>query len=388
MRTCGEAAGRARRPASGADAAKEAMGMSANVKRDGQQVYVADVPRPAGSSTVMASMASVLRALGEDVTYEYLMGVSSHAFRTQFSWCPSAPHANCGFKTNDAALKTAGYKIHWHELAMWDPVTRKQGEATSEHLVAARDAVKRSIDAGRPCLFGSEEEGVLAGYEPPGEKTTGWLCRPGPLGGPPKPDEPYLYPMKKLPWGVGTMEKLPGGPPPRRDSIVWSLQTAVRNARTEKVGGYAMGLAAWRKWIDELSGARKLDWQGKALTIDELDKDQWFGACLGNAWCYESLWDARATAGKYLRAIGGELGPQAAEHLRASAEAYEELARTLTPKCFTEIAPYPWMLKERENWPAEVRRAQAELMEKALVLERKAIDGIAAALDAPGKAGV
>jgi hypothetical protein len=51
-------------------------------------------------SSVHAAQAAVIAAVGEDVSYEYLLGVSGLAFRMQVSkggLCPSTPRSFCGY---------------------------------------------------------------------------------------------------------------------------------------------------------------------------------------------------------------------------------------------------------------------------------------------------
>ena len=153
--------------------------------RSGQRRIIENVQSPQGLNSVLASLTSVLRAAGEDVTYEYLMGVSSRAFRLQFSWCPSAPHSFIGFNTFEPALKAVGYEATFLAGAFHHKDPKR--EVSQQDTAATRDAVKASLDAGAPVLFGSEEAGVLVGYEPVSpENPTGWLRCSGPLGPPPK----------------------------------------------------------------------------------------------------------------------------------------------------------------------------------------------------------
>ena len=202
------------------------MPMNINVERKGGRVWIKAVPLPEGKNSVLASLTSVLQGAGEDVSYDYLMGVSSRAFRLQFSWCPSAPHSFCGFNTFEPALRAVGYEVQDYPLAAWEAETRKQRSAAEAERAAAMETVRKFIDAGVPVLFGSEEEGVLVGYEPVGDDNpTGWLRRPGPLGPPPKGDAAYAAPIKKLPWGVTVVRKAAAGPADRRQSILWSLRT-------------------------------------------------------------------------------------------------------------------------------------------------------------------
>ncbi|MDD5706567.1 MAG: M56 family metallopeptidase [Kiritimatiellae bacterium] len=355
------------------------------VRHEGNRVWVENLQHPTGANSVLASLTVVLRALGEDVTYEDLMGLSSQAFRLQFDWCPSAPHAHIGFNTFEPALRATGYTATPHALAVWEPETRKQREATKKELTAARTAVRQAIDAGAPVLFNSEEGGVLAGYEPVDEgHPTGWLALPGPLGLVPG-DAPYVSAVKQLPWDVCIIGKAASNPPGRRESIVWSLRTAVRNAHTPSVGDCPMGFAAWDRWVRELDDLRPVIGKTQEL-LDKYDtgENAPAGIQLGNAWCYESLIDARKAAARYLETVAPEFGDRAAKHLRTAATEYASLVTALTDgarDCST-IAPYPW--QEQQPWTDALRAAQARRLRMALEHERAAIAAIEKALAAEG----
>ncbi len=360
---------------------------TAKVRREGERAVIADVPRPQGTNTMLASLTSVLQSIGEDVSYEYLMGVSSRAFRLQFAWCPSGPHACVGFNTFKPAVKAVGYDVSGYLIVEFDSGKAKAPD--QDRLQAARQAVKAAIDTGVPVMFGSEEEGVLVGYEPPGEgNATGWLCRPGPLGGPPKKDEPYTKAVAKVPWGVSVLARSKGEPPSRREGVIWSLKTAVANAHRGDVNGLAIGFAAWEKWIAELRDFEVPRRETKAQLAKQdrphSEKDVASSLCLGNAWCFESLIDARRAAGTYLRSVAAQFGTDAAGHLREAATHYDAVVKCLTTRRSTEIAPYPWMLKDKKKWTDAIRTQQAAMLADALALERKAVAEIAKALEAEG----
>ena len=84
----------------------------AELKRDGNKVWL-DLdelypPKYKHPNTVFKSTAITLQAMGEDVSYEFLMGISGAAFRVQLheEWCPSSPHPDCGFDCTAVVLAT------------------------------------------------------------------------------------------------------------------------------------------------------------------------------------------------------------------------------------------------------------------------------------------
>jgi len=370
----------------------KARAARAKVRKKDDRVIIPDVPRPKGLNSTLASLASILQSVGEDVTYEHLMGVSSHAFRLQFGWCPSNPHSHVGFNTFKPALEAIGYKAT--ELPVAEFEGHQPKAPAQAKLEKARRAVRASIDEGLPVLFGSEECGVIAGYGPVGaDDKTGWLRRPGPIGDPPEADEPYVEPIngrpwgvKGIPWGVQVLSKSTAGPPSSKDRILWSLKTAVENAHRGDVNGLPIGLAAWDKWIAELKDFDKPQRETTQSLAKQnrphSDADVLSSLCIGNAWCFESLIEARRAAATYLRSVAAEFKDASRDHLRQAATHYDTMTKRLTKKCPTDVAPYPWMLKGKKTWTDAMRRGQADILKDALALEHRAIEEIERALAA------
>ena len=354
--------------APGAEAKPASAAAAAPLKREGGKVWLENVPRQQGQTSVLAALTSCLKYAGEDVTYEYLMGVSSHAFRLQYDGCPSAPHAFCGFNTAEPALRAFGYALTQY------PANRPGHRAdlaapTAEQVAAALTALRTSVAAGVPALGDWEESGVLAGYEPPGTGKSGLLDAKGQT-------------IKELPWSIGIVTKA-GPAPARRASVLWSLRTAVAHAHAATLSGYSAdeqrvmtypaGFAAWTRWLAELA-------PGGAM--DTLPDDQWVGAVLGNAWTYECLLDARRAAAAYLRAVAAELGPETAAHLGAAAQQYEAVTKALAGA--RSSVRYPWQLKGRVEWTPAMRAQQAQALQAALAAERAAVAELEQALAAGG----
>jgi len=164
------------------------------------------------------------------------------------------------------------------------------------------------------------------------------------------------------------------------------MKTAVKNARVKelrsKSGGmaYTAGFAAYKQWIKDLReySAYVESWPERYpdSQADELRHE----TTLGNAWIYESLVDARKSARNYLRSIKSEFGEKAGEHLEAAAEAYGKLVDELARK--SSAVSYPWDFKDIEkDWTQDMRDAQADALEKALLLEQVAIGEIEQALE-------
>jgi hypothetical protein len=301
-----------------------------------------------------------MTAMGEHVSYPYLMGVSAAAFRLQVmrpQCCASSPHAQIGHNCTDPAMAALGYPLTWMD-------TR---DAAGDRDTAT-EALVASIDAGRPALLSSEECGLIVGYVDDGEQ---FLVRPYSAEFT-QQKEGYV-PMATWPWEVGIIGPK-AAPPPRRESVIGSLRTAVALANTPNVGDYACGFAAFEAWAEQLmDDARYVG----------LDRDTWFNFALGNGFTYGCLSDARMAAGRYLRSIIPDFDGEAATLLTRAAEMYENIYNHMWIERDDLPKPWwllPWDLKEPENWTNDMRHAQARVLGELLVMEQQAIAEIERAL--------
>jgi len=323
----------------------------AKVKREGDKVWIEGVER-IGLCDFIRALTTAMRAVGEDIDYDRLMGLSGLAFRLQIKqpeWHGSAPDAGCGFDCMGTALDALGY-------ASEEVRTNPKKEPPDN-----RAAIVQSIDRGVPVvamdLQGGMDWGVVAGYVDGGKKL---LCAA----------KGQYSPAKKWPWLVvviGDKEKEPD----RRENFIRSLKLAVELANTEKYDDYASGFAAYEAWIDDLTDDAKLD----GLIREKP------GPILVNARCYGCLVGARTCAFGYLRSIEGEFSVRAAEHLSKAADFYEAVETKL--RAGRKHAPHLRQLKGRP-WTREMRHAEAAVLKECLALEKQAVAQIEKALAAEG----
>ena len=308
-------------------------------------------------NTFIGALTVAMRAIGEDVTYDYLMGVSGAAFRLHFhqpDWCPSSPDATCGFDHSKPAMEALGYV---------STCIHSDGKNPQE-VKKVRDVVVQSINNGVPVLaidlIEVPDWGVIVGYSDDGEE---FLCRT-------YFDKTEEYSRaKKWPWVVEIPKKI-GEVHDRKDSLLKSLEIAVTVANTEKYEHYASGFSAFESWISDLTDDSR---------FEALDEEKLNGMNHVNAWCYNSLIDARQSAVKYLRAIEDELGKESAPHLSEAASIYEKAVKKLIDG--RHYAPFPWQLKDGKRWTNTMRHAEADVMKEVLALERKAVDELKAVLE-------
>lgn len=302
--------------------------------------------------TFMGSLAVTLRAMGEKVSYDELMGMSGAAFRLQVAspeWNASSCDAGRGFSCIDAALGAMGYTSRGYDT--FDEDVQKK--------TAARQAICRSIDQRRPVpvismTFGMDW-GVVTGYEGDG-KTLLYrtYCRQG---------KDYVAGQIE-PYVAFVLEKK-AERPTRRQAMEESLRLAVRLAGmrefVESNGEKKLcGFTAYEAWIAQLLDDAK---------YERLDAKAIGKMVHPNAWCYQTLMDARSAAGRYLRVAAGEFDGPVADHVQKAAELYQQIADALREG--SQSAPFPSQLGERP-WTKEHRHAEAQTLKGVLAMEREA----------------
>ena len=339
--------------------------MNTTVRREGDRVWLEGVSGwfvGDRESSVHAAQAAAMEAVGEDVPYWYLLGVSGLAFRMQVSkdgLCPSSPHSFCGYGCHARSSKALPWKLKLFEVKPDD----------AEGVAKARQAVVESIDRGVPVQYGSEEDGIIVGYQQGGDE---WICyHPMREGG------TKTFVETSWPWGILLFVEPKEEQPARRELALGALEQAVEMAGAQEAGDYYLGLKAWESYLAKLSA------------LQEADEETRNGAMMGNSWIYECLAQYRGAAALYLRDVAGEFEAQAADHLRKAAVLYERMSKEVLQDenhCLITVAPLPWSLKEGKTWTNEKRQEQIERLQAALPLEREAIQEIQSALDAAGAA--
>ena len=246
--------------------------------------------RQGRDNTFIGALTAAAQAMGDDVSYDYVMGVSGAAFKVhlcQPEWCPSAGDAGPGFNAAMAATAALGYVTE----------TVFSNREKADEVRKVREAVVRSIDQGLPVvainLVRSDDWGVITGYADQGKT---FLCRTYWDSG-----EEYAEADK---WpGIAVFLRDRKKPPARKQLLKGSLELAVKLAKTRSFKNYLSGFAAYRNWALQLLE----DARFASKRIQQ--------AMQANAFTYQTLTDGRAAASRYLRSIAGEFQATARKHL-------------------------------------------------------------------------
>jgi len=315
-----------------------------------------------GDLTFAGTVAACMEFMGEQVTYDFVMGVSGGAFKLLWhpKWCPSSGDIMLiGEEVWRRTFGALGY--HYEHL----PRTNAGGERDE-----FRRRIMASIDAGRPVLaagvVGPPEKCVVAGYEEKGDVLLGHsYFHDGSKGYFRKSD------WYDDCWGltlIGDKTEAPG----KREILRSSLEWAVELARTPERNGYVSGLAAYDAWAAALR---------RDEDFPEGDPEALKFKCLVHAnvvLCV--LLDARRSAAAFLTSMGeadhSEL-PQAARVYHEETSVLEE-AMKLSP---FEQSPEN---DRRKLLDAKVRAKLADLVlaakaeeERALALVERALSRMA-----------
>ena len=340
-------------------------GRPSPVRREKDRTYVTGLEKHSigckdeHDNSVIACIAGVMATMGEEeLTYEYLMGVSGAAFKVQMhqpNWCPSAACAECGYDCVPGAMAVTGYRLTWI-------ATQRNGQALPEGVAQAAPAIAASIDRGIPVIFGSEESGLVVGYRADGQRVLRPYMR----------EEGYVD-TDQWSWRTGIIEPA-DLPMDRREVVVNSLRLAVTLAKTERFGNYLSGLAALEHWSQALLDDSR---------FDSLTPDNWFPIAHGNGYCYPCLWSARFNAEKYLRGVADDYEDPVRGRLLELAGHYQRMHQTLVrtkPEFDCIWSLQPWLLKSPANWTHVVRQKESELLREVLVIEQEAVAKIEALL--------
>ena len=307
-------------------------------------------------SSVHGAQATILEALGTPLSYEYLLGISGLAFRMQVfkdALCPSSPHSCCGYNCISRSTKTSPWELKIFEVKSED----------EEGVRELRDAVKLSIDNGRPLQYGTIEDGIIVGYQKDGEE---WLCY-DPL----QQNGKKIVIETEIPWGVVEFVSKKDSLPSKNELAVESLKQAVEMAHQEDADEYWLGFRAWEEYIKYL---QKLNENNELIKKDDM---------MGNAWIYECLISYRLHAVNYLRGLSQGFYEDVELLLLNAADFYEKMVteKLLDEQgCFTDFVPYPWMQEKEKAWTNKMREEEISWLQEGLIWEKKAIAEIEKAL--------
>jgi len=280
-----------------------------------------------------------LNALGEDYSYEFLMGISGAAFRLHFNpdWCPSSADSTTGFDVSKVLFKSLGYKSELHSI----------DDNNFDDIKSLYQKIIAQINLGIPIIAINlkvcPEWGIISGYL---KDKPGILCRT-------YFDKTEEYSLAEhAPWlsfFIGEKEKAIND----NELFINSLKIAVELAKTDKFEEYKSGYSAFKKWIEEL---KKQSEAIKTFVFKEYEI---------NLTIFNSLLDSRKAAVSYLTLMNDKMkkGDLIIDNFKKEVELLTEIQKNVLP---------PFNAKGN-SWTADIINKQIDILTSALSIEKETI---------------
>jgi len=324
-------------------------------------------------SSVHGAEASILRAIGEALSYDELICYSSFAFKTGIhrDLCPSAGHPACGYSCLDSKMGSLPWKLKCFTAFPWGEQRTEEERRAFEADVC--NAVRESIDLGIPVHYGSEEDGLIIGYADDGRRW--WCIHPYHKSG----GEPFWFDESdgfacggdKWPWNIIVWNE-----PKKAEDLADNMELTVNALRravdmwhcTDKIDDvYFTGDSAYEHWLNWLRGCNsRSDAANKA-------------GMQGNGWCFCVLNHCRNIAAEWLEAKANDFDMYARMQLLLAADNY----RFLSDSCLKGLDS-TWQITptsgDFDKWTTEMRGEQIRRLESARTYDRLAITAIENAL--------
>jgi hypothetical protein len=334
------------------------------LRREDGRVWIDDVGNVSWGrdreTTFCGALETALAITDQPFSYTDLMGFSGLAFRTRWyqsrdplDCCPSSPVGE--FPEEISAISRAtGWPV-------W--IGHRLGDGDDKSMAPYWQEIVNSIDEGRPMLGYNLklDVGIIHGYVEEGKRIIGWdYHHPG--------DEPLDIPIEKMgPW-IAFIDQNEG-PQPTKDAFLNALSICSSNYRREPefekprpYADYGYGSNAFATWASDILNAdpSQGEYYGKLYFVG------W--------WTFNCLFDARLTAGPFLREHADLLSTEAGAAVRQAANLYDDevalLKRTFTQR---DVFFGPWSGKSIEDWTRDVRDEENDLLKAAAEIERKAV---------------
>ena len=318
--------------------------MQSNVLETNEKVFIDNIPRLKwGENTDNSFIRSVqltLNALGEDYSYDFLMGISGAAFRLHFhpDWCSSSADSTTGFDVSKVLFQAIGYK---NELFSIDDNSLTDIKSLYKKIIAQ---INNGIPIVAINLKVCPEWGIITGYL---KDKPGILCRT-------YFDETDQYSLAEhAPWlsfFIGERSK------PVNNHLLFknSLEIAVQLAKTDTFGEYKSGFSALNKWIDELKKVSASIESKKFMDYET------------NWTIFNSLLDSRKASLKYLSSMKDRIknSDTIINNYKNEVELLVEIRQNILPPFNTDA----------KSWTGDIINKQIDILTKILKIERETVE--------------
>lgn len=319
--------------------------MKCTLTKSDDRVSIANIPRLEWGKNVdnsfVRSAQLTLNSLGENYTYDFLMGISGAAFQIHFhpDFCPSSADSTTGFDVSRVLFKSLGYKSELYKINDHD----------FEEIRSLYQKIISQINKGIPIvainLKVCPEWGIVTGYL---KNKPGILCRT-------YFDDSDEYSLAEhAPWlafFVGEKGKSYSSEELFRNS----LRIAIKLAKTEAFEDYYSGLSALKKWIAFL----------EIYTDNQCQKQ--FDKIEENLTHLNILLDSRRSAHHYFNNHRNLL------KLKESAEIIDNYKNEVNLIADLHANSLPGYDSKSKDWTIDILDKQIECLTDILTIEQKIV---------------
>ncbi len=317
-----------------------------NVIETHDQIIIENIPRlewgKETETSFIRSTQYILNSLGEEYSYEFLMGISGAAFRFHFNpdWCPSAADVTTGFDVSNILFKSLGYKCQLLKI----------DDNSFDDIRSLYIKIKSQINKGIPIIAINLKVcpvwGVITGYL---KHKPGIICRT-------YFDETEDYSLaERVPWLTFFFFY-------REESMdirkIYnnSLEIAIQLAMTNSYNEYLSGFSALEKWIEELE---KFLQSTSVKVFEEYEV---------NLTLFDCLLDTRQAAVKYLTILNDsdivKNGSLIIENYKKEVEILKD----------TKVNILPSFDSKPTKWTKNILSKQINTLNQVLILEKESIE--------------
>ncbi|AHV95128.1 helix-turn-helix domain-containing protein [Paenibacillus sabinae] len=321
-----------------------------------------------------------LKTMGQETTYETVMGVSGACWRVAFTpvWDYSSADALVAYDYAAPAFKAYGLQVSWT-----DRITSKERELEKQLI---KESIKKHHLPIAINLRVAPEWGIITGYLNGGETL---LCRSyfDDETFEDHKDDPEFQEYMKISKGYLNVDQWPFilirfndevAKPSALDNLYASLQVKLDSMYAQENRGYKLGYQALQAWREGLLDEQ---WYQTANSQD-------FARRLGgNHFCLMALTDARRSAAIYLKHTLSFPASSLTGYLSEMVDVYEKMHAQLRPfyASLTDAKSLDTYDSPKKAWTKEQRQQQADLLQSIGILEQRGDELAKRILAAAGK---
>ena len=300
-------------------------------------------------NTFAAAFQRLLKCIGHDVPYWYIMAVSGAAFRLQIhhnSWRMVSADVVSGFELIDNFQKSFGIKLK----QVWTCGIKEKIKKANADI---RKSVQQKIPVIGLGMDGRNYHGLVVGNTRNEKLLALDFSLPG---------IPHAV-TEDLVWCYHIISEIKN-PLDKVEQFKQAINLALKLAETKKCKSFHIGQAAYNYWYSLLTNPDHYNPYENGWQVREKND--------GNHWIFINLYDARKSAAKFCEAAAEEFTDFSAE-LKLLSSVYNEMVLKLKQLIDKKVVRAAKHINAGRPWTNFERRKQAKCLVEVKELEMKTI---------------